>query len=71
MDSVEDEKQHPNSLNADKFLNRLENIIQVTRESEELSYVEVMGCLEKVKLDLYLETARDEIIDQVRDELGL
>lgn len=67
---MSEEKEHPNSANVDKFLNRLENIIQVTRDSEELSYVEVMGCLEKTRLDLYMETARDEIIDQVRDELG-
>ena len=64
------EKDHPNIQNVDKFRNRLDNLIQVVRDAEELSYTEVVGVLQITMLDLFMETARDDIINQIRDEYG-
>lgn len=67
---MSEEENHPNEQNVDKFRNRLDNLIQVVRDSKELSYTEVVGVLQVTMLDLYMETARDDIIDQIRDEYG-
>ena len=44
-----------NELAIDIFRNRLENVINVQRQSESLSNAEVVGVLELIKLDLYTE----------------
>lgn len=43
----------PNEINEDKFMSRLRAVIEVTRQAEELTGMEVIGALEVVKLDIY------------------
>ena len=58
-----------NLQNTDKFRNRLDKLMDVTRDSEELTYHEVISELWVAAMDCYMETVRDGIIDQILEEL--
>jgi hypothetical protein len=50
----------PNALNEDKFASRLDALIDVARNDEDLSICEAIGILEMKKLDLFQEARSDE-----------
>jgi len=50
----------PNSINQDKFISRLRNVIEVARMEEDLTGMEVIGALETVKLDVYSSLPKEE-----------
>jgi len=39
----------------EKFINRLEQLIDTSRKCHEITYIELIGSLETVKLDIYTE----------------
>ena len=43
----------------DTLVSRIENVIQIHREAEDITMAEVIGVLEIIKLDLYQETVDD------------
>ena len=51
----------PNGLNQDKFLDRLRNVIEVTRMEEDLSGLEVIGALIVVMLDVYSSLPKEDV----------
>ena len=63
-----EEDEHPNADNVDKVYNRLENLIQVVRDSGELSYTELIGVLTVTMLDLHREISCDCVELQDDDE---
>ena len=58
-----------NLKNTEKFRNRLDAVMDVTRDSEELTYHEVISELFVAMMDCYMETVRDELLAQIRAEL--
>ena len=49
-----------NEINEDKFMSRLRSLIEITRQSEELTGAEVIGLLEVAKLDIYTSLPKEE-----------
>lgn len=43
----------------DALVSRIENVIQIHRDAEDLTIGEVIGVLEIIKLDLYQETVEN------------
>ena len=54
------------SIGVETFRCRLENVINVHREAEDLTNAEVIGVLELIKLDLHKEMTEDEEGDYCR-----
>jgi len=52
--------EHPNALNEDKFICRLRNVIEVARQEEDLTGMEVIGALVVVMLDTYSSLPKEE-----------
>jgi len=50
----------PNSINQDKFISRLRNVIEVARMEEDLTGMEVIGALVVVMLDVYSSLPKEE-----------
>lgn len=42
------------------FRNRVENVIEIHRKAEDITNAEVIGVLELIKLDLYMDIPKDE-----------
>jgi len=57
------DEEGPNCRNVNKFMCRIRNVIEVTRQSEELTGVEVIGALETIKLDVYSSLPKEEVED--------
>jgi len=51
----------PNSINQDKFLSRLRQVIEVARMEEDLTGIEVVGALLIVILDVYSSLPKEEM----------
>ena len=42
------------------FRNRVENVVEIHRKAEDLTNAEVIGVLEVIKLDLYIDAQEEE-----------
>lgn len=51
------------------FRNRVENVIEIHRKAEDITNAEVIGVLELIKLDLYMDIPKDEDDEDEEDEL--
>lgn len=58
--------ESPNGFNQCKFADRLRSVIDVARLEGDVSYYEVVGTLEVIKLDMWRES--QELDDGVCDE---
>lgn len=54
----------PNQFNEDMLIERLHEVIDLSRTEQDISYVEVIGALEIVKLDLDAESRKSENEDE-------
>ncbi len=45
----------------DTLVSRIENVIQIHRDAEDITIGEVIGVLEIIKLDLYQETVDEDM----------